>query len=411
MTEQRLDWIRQDYSEFELFKHSLLTDEGRLPYLKSIGAANAHTIPRIGAVSGEADRDINMSGYDYLGLNECAAVHGAAKVAIDRYGVSTAASRLVSGELDIHRELESKLATFLGAEDCIVMVSGHGTNVTTVGHLFGPEHTLVCDQYAHNSIEVGAQLSGATVVKFRHNDASHLESVLQQIDTKHTAVCIEGLYSMDGDLPPLPEILALKERYGFAIYLDEAHSIGTLGATGRGVCEHFGIDPHLIDVRMGTLSKTFASCGGYVVGSSALIEYLKLSSPGFIFSTGLPAPLAAAALAALDELIAHPEYPGQIQSVAQRFSTRLLGKAQSTPIVPLPISPDNAFATGRLCQEAGVRVFPITYPAVSRSATRLRFFLSRLHTDEQLATTVETVHRVLDAVADRSSTPVLHARP
>ncbi|WP_336085685.1 aminotransferase class I/II-fold pyridoxal phosphate-dependent enzyme [Nocardia sp. SSK8] len=383
-----LRWMTEEYDAFLTFKSGLTESDGSFAYLKSLPHGNVHSYRSKGRSV------VNFSTYDYLGLGENEQVRAAAKRAIDTYGVSTSASRMVSGELDIHTELEESLTDFLGTEDTVTFVSGHATNVMTLGYLFGPQDLLLCDQYAHNSIEVGARLSGGEVRKFRHNDVADLERLLLQAEPgRRTVVCVEGLYSMDGDLTPLPEILALKRRFEFVLYVDEAHSIGTVGATGRGVCEHFGVDVREVDVLMGTLSKTMGSCGGFISGSRELVDYLRISGPGFMFSTGLPGPAAGAALEALRLLREHPEYVADVQHKSRLFSTRLLGGAgQQTPIIPLLVRHDwvNDFALH--CQQAGVRVFPISYPAVARNATRVRFFLSRLHTEAQLRDTAELIN-------------------
>ncbi|MFI9504886.1 aminotransferase class I/II-fold pyridoxal phosphate-dependent enzyme [Nocardia sp. NPDC052566] len=396
----KVGWLEREYEGFLQFKSGLEESNGSLAYLKSLPHGNVHHY------WAEERRVVNFSTYDYLGLGENEEVREYAKTCIDRYGVSTSASRLVSGQLDIHHELEEALTAFLGTEETITFVSGHATNVMTLGYLFGPEDLLICDQYAHNSIEIGAKLSGGEVRRFRHNDVGELEAILAEAGTgRRVVVCIEGLYSMDGDLPPLPEILALKRRFGFVLYVDEAHSIGTVGATGRGVTEHFGVDIGEIDVLMGTLSKTMGSCGGFVSGTRELIDYLRFSGPGFIFSTGLPGPAAGAALKALQILRSHPEYVADLQRKSRLFSTKLLGGGtHQTPVIPLLVRHDwvNDFALH--CQQAGVRVFPISYPAVSRSATRVRFFLSRLHTDAHLLEGADVVNSVFDEFsAERSA--------
>ncbi|MEZ6077492.1 MAG: aminotransferase class I/II-fold pyridoxal phosphate-dependent enzyme [Pirellulaceae bacterium] len=215
----------------------------------------------------------------------------------------------MSGEKTIHRELEQGLAEWVGAEAAIVMIGGHSTNETTVGHLVGPGDLILHDALSHNSIVQGAILSGARRRPFPHNDWQALEAVLAETRASYRRilVVIEGVYSMDGDYPDLPRFIEIKNRHKAWLMVDEAHSIGTMGATGRGIGEHFGVDGKDVDIWMGTLSKSFGSCGGYIAGSEALIELLKYTAPGFVFSVGLSPTNTAAAIASLNMLKLHPE--------------------------------------------------------------------------------------------------------
>ena len=252
---------------------------------------------------------INWSSYNYLGLSGDPDVSRAAQDAIERYGTSVSASRVASGEKPLHRELEVELARFLGTEDAIVMVSGHGVFVTTIGHLVGDGDLILHDSLAHDCIMGGAKLSGAKRRPFPHNDPDALEPMLAQLRPhyKRVLIAIEGVYSMDGDIANLPRFIELKKKYGALLLVDEAHSIGVLGETGRGAGEHFNVHRADVDLWMGTLSKSMASCGGYVAGSKALVQYLKYTAPGFIYSVGITPANAAAALEALRQAEAHPE--------------------------------------------------------------------------------------------------------
>ena len=227
---------------------------------------------------------MNFSSYNYLGLNGHPEVSEAAKQAIDRYGTSVSASRLVSGERPPHRELERRLADLHGAEDCVAFVSGHATNVTVIGHLMTKNDLILHDAFVHNSAVQGAQLSGARRLSFPHNDAAAAERLLAENRARHKRVMlvIEGHYSMDGDIPDLPAFSAIARRHGAWLLVDEAHSLGVIGATGRGIAEHFDLPSSAADFWMGTLSKTLSGCGGYIAGRRELIEYLKVSAPGFV---------------------------------------------------------------------------------------------------------------------------------
>ena len=231
---------------------------------------------------------INFSSYNYLGMS------GDPVVAAGRQGGHRPLrhQRLGQpagvGRKTLHRELERAIADFIGAEDAIVFVGGHRTNETTIGHLFGPGDLILHDALAHNSIVQGAILSGARRRPFPHNDWQALDQLLAELrgEYRRVLVAIEGVYSMDGDIPDLPRFIEVKKRHKAFLMVDEAHSIGVLGPHGRGIGEHFDVDPADVDIWMGTLSKAFGSCGGYIAGCKALVEYLKYTAPGFVFSVG-----------------------------------------------------------------------------------------------------------------------------
>jgi len=361
---------------------------------------------------------INFSSYNYLGLNGHPEVSDAAKRAIDRYGTSVSASRVVAGERPIHKELEQTLARLHGVEDCVVMVSGHATNVTTIGHLLGPEDVIFCDALSHNSIVEGAKLSGASRLMFTHNDLDALEDMLLANRSAHrrALIAVEGLYSMDGDIPDLPKLIELKRRYNCWLLVDEAHSIGVLGATGRGIAEHFHIDPNEVEIWMGTLSKTFSGCGGYIAGSKALVEYLKVTAPGFVYSVGLAAPLAAAAIASTEVFLREPERVAKLKENGHLF-VRLAkeagldtGESAGYSVVPVIVgdSVRAAMLTGRL-KDRGFNVLPIIFPAVPEKSARLRFFITSEHSEEQIRQAVEATAEELKAL--REAGPLVVGRP
>ncbi len=252
---------------------------------------------------------VSFSSYNYLGTSGEPRVVAAVKRAVERYGTSVSASRLVSGEKPIHGELEHEFARFIGVDAALAFVGGHSTNETTLGHLLGPGDLILHDALAHNSIVQGAILSGARRRAFPHNDWQALDKLLGEL--RHTyrrvVIAIEGVYSMDGDIANVPRFLEVKRRHKALLYIDEAHSAGILGAHGRGISEHFGFDPREVDIWMGTLSKAFGSCGGYIAGPHALVEYLKYTAPGFLFAAGMTPQNTAAALAALRLIEAEPE--------------------------------------------------------------------------------------------------------
>lgn len=343
---------------------------------------------------------INFSNYNYLGLSGDARVSAAAKEAIDQYGTSVSASRLVSGERPVHELLEKKLAVFIGVDDSIVYVSGHATNVSTIGHLFGPGDVIFYDSLSHDSIQQGIRLSGAKAIPVPHNNYEALDKLMSLHRNKYrrALVVIEGVYSMDGDIPNLPQYIASKKHHHAFLMVDEAHSIGTLGKNGRGICEHFGVNPHDVDILMGTMSKSLSSCGGYIAGSKTLIEYLKYTSPGFVFSVGISPANAAAALKSLEIIEQTPELVTRLHENSALF-LKLAKKAgidtglsNNTPVVPYIIgNSQQALILAQKLQEEGINVRPIVYPAVEDAASRLRFFITATHTHAQIESTVKAL--------------------
>jgi 8-amino-7-oxononanoate synthase len=348
-----------------------------------------------GAVTRIEGREyLNFSSYNYLGLSGHPAINKAAKDAIDRYGTSASASRLVAGERPIQHELEEALADLYGVEDCVVFVSGHATNVSTIGYLFGPKDLVIHDALIHNSVLEGIKLAGSTRRSFPHNDTQALDAILAEIrcQFERVLIVVEGHYSMDGDIPDLPALIDIKRRHGAFLMVDEAHALGVLGATGKGSHEHFDVAGKDVDIWMGTLSKTLAGCGGYIAGERALVEHLKYAAPGFVYSVGIAPPLAAASLAALKIMVKEPERVVRLQENGQAF-LRLAkeagldtGTSQGFAIVP--VITGRSLKAAKLSNklfERGINVQPIVYPAVEEKAARLRFFLSNLHTERQIA--------------------------
>jgi len=355
-------------------------------------------------------RYINFASYDYVGLNQHPAVLEAAKVAIGRYGTSVSASRIVAGERPLHGELEKALAEFYGVESAVAFVSGHATNVSTIDALMTQDDLIVCDELSHNSIIVGARLSRSKMIIFRHNDMEDLERILGEQRAQHNRalIIVEGLYSMDGDVADLPRLVELKEKYGAWLMVDEAHSLGVLGATGRGVAEHFGIAPDKVDIWMGTLSKALAACGGYIAGKRELIEILKFQAPGLVYSVGLSPPLAAAAATALRVLQSEPERVQRGQENSRLFLSLTkeagLDTATSEGHAIISVIVGDMIAACKLADRMlarGFNVLPIIYPAVPLKAARLRFFITSEHTAAQIRLTVRTMQEELANLGNR----------
>lgn len=341
---------------------------------------------------------INYSSYNYLGLCGHPEVNRAAQQAIERYGTSASASRLVAGERPVQRELEQGIAELYGVEDCIVFVSGHATNVSTIGYLFGPRDLVLHDQLIHNSVLEGIKLAGSARRAFAHNDTQALDALLSELrgQFERVLIVVEGHYSMDGDLPDLPALVEIKQRHKAFLMVDEAHSLGVLGRTGRGLHEQCGVAASAVDIWMGTLSKSLAGCGGYIAGERALVEHLKYAAPGFVYSVGISPVLAAASLQALRIMQREPERVALLQARAQDFLRRArqagldTGHSQGFAVVPLLTG--SSFEAVRLSNrlfEQGINVQPIIHPAVEERAARLRFFISATHTEAQIATTID----------------------
>ena len=340
---------------------------------------------------------VNFASYDYLGLNGHPAITEAVIAATRQWGTSVSASRITAGERAFHRQLERALADVYEAEDALVFVSGHATAISTVAALLGPKDLILHDGLIHNCVVVGAQLSGATRRPFPHNDLDALDAMLASTRERFERVMIitEGLFSMDGDGPDLARLVAIKQRWDCWLMVDEAHSIGVLGATGRGIAEQDGVDPRLVDIWLGTLSKTLVSCGGYVAGSRKLIDYLKLAAPGMVYSVGMPAPAAMAALTAIEIMRREPERVARLQANGQLF-LRLaraagLDVGTSAGYAVTPVIIGDSLRTVLLAErllKRGINAFPIVPPGVPEKSARLRFFISSEHTGAEIEAAV-----------------------
>lgn len=343
---------------------------------------------------------INFASYNYLNYSGDPRVNQAALEATQHYGSSVSASRMVSGERPIHQQLEQGIADLYQVDASLVFVSGHATNVTVIGYLMQQGDLILHDEWVHNSAMLGAQLSGAKRIAFKHNDLEHLQILLEQHrhQFKRVLILTEGLFSMDGDYPDLPRLVQLKKQYHAWLMVDEAHSLGILGKTGKGLAEHFQMDASNVDIWMGTLSKTLASCGGYIAGSQALIDILRYLCPGFLYSVGMPAGQVAAALKALELMQQETKRTVQLADNAYQFKLALqqagfdTGQSRGFGLVPL-ITGSSVVAT-RMSAElfnAGINVQPVLYPAVPEKMARLRFFISAAHTSEQLLYTANVL--------------------
>ena len=343
---------------------------------------------------------INFSSYNYQGMSSHPLVAQAAKDAIDRYGTSTSASRLVSGQKDLHIEFERAVARLVGTEDALAMVGGHSTNETVIGHLMGPADLILHDALAHNSIVEGAILSGARRRPFTHNDPQAADKLLEQFrhEYRRVLIVIEGVYSMDGDIADLPKFIEVKKRHRALLMIDEAHSMGVIGPHGRGIGEYYDVDRRDVDIWMGTLSKAFGSCGGYIAGCKQLVEYLKYTTPGFVFAAGIPPSQTAAALTAIRIWEAEPERFARLMENSKLFLTLAqerglnTGLSKGSAVVPVILGNSvHCLQLSKAMLARGVNVMPILHPAVEESAARLRYFITTLHSQQQIRYAIDVM--------------------
>ncbi len=344
---------------------------------------------------------VSFANYDYLGLANHPRIREEAKREIDGIGIGALASRLVGGERTTHRPFEAEIAQFLGMESALTLVSGYLSNVTTIAWLMsGKRDAIFIDELAHNSIVAGADGAPAHVVKFRHNDFDHLDHLLarHREEYRNVLVVVEGVYSMDGDTADLPRLLEIKEKYQVWLLVDEAHSLGVLGETGRGLAEHQGVDPARIDLIVGTMSKTLASCGGYVCGKAQVIDWFRYTLPGFVYSVGLSPVILAAARTALRLMQEETWRIAKLASNAELFRTAAheagfsTGPAIGRGVVPILFSSDveTMWASQHLL-ENGYYVPPVVRIGVPKDGPRLRFFFSANHNEAEIRGVIQTL--------------------
>ncbi len=338
-------------------------------------------------------RFVSFANYDYLGLSNHPAIKASAADALDGVGIGALASRLVGGERASHKYLEEALATFIGVEEVMTLVSGYLTNVTVISHVMGNRGVIFLDELSHNSIISGCKSSASEVVFFRHNDLDHLDQLLTDMrpNYKNALIVSESLFSMDGDIVDLPRLVELKKTHDTWLLLDEAHSIGVLGEEGRGLCEYTGVDPNDIDLIIGTLSKSFASCGGFVCAKSAVINWFRHTLPGFVYSVGLSPVISAAALAALELAqseswrIARLRHNSELFVDLAREAGLDTGPAIGRGVVPILFRDSyETLAASRYLDAHGFYVPPIIQVGVPRDQPRLRFFLSTAHSEADI---------------------------
>lgn len=336
----------------------------------------------------------------YLGLTNHPKVKEAAIDAIQKYGTGCAGSRFLNGTLDLHLELEKRLADFVGKEDAIVYSTGFQVNLGVVSCITGREDYIIWDEFDHASIIEGHRLSFSTKLKFKHNDMDSLEKQLQKCEPdKIKLIVIDGVFSMEGDIANLPAIVELAKKYNASVMVDEAHGIGVLGDHGRGTCNHFGLSDD-VDLIMGTFSKSFASIGGFIASDESVINYLRHHSRSYIFSASNTPAATAATLAALDIMLSEPERITHLWDLTHYAldGFRNMGCEighTSTPIIPLFIrNNDLTFLVVKELFEEGVFVNPVVSPAVAPEDTLIRFSLMATHTKEQLDFALNAIQKI-----------------
>ena len=364
--------------------------------------------PYFREIQSDQDTEVTINGKKvlmfgsnaYLGLTNHPKVKEAAIEAVKKYGTGCAGSRFLNGTLDLHIQLEKRLAEFVGKEDAIVYSTGFQVNLGVVSCLTGREDYILWDELDHASIIEGHRLSFSTKLKYKHNDMESLEKQLQKCEPdKVKLIVTDGVFSMEGDVAKLPALVALAKKYNASVMVDEAHGIGVFGRQGRGTCDHFGVSQD-VDLIMGTFSKSFASIGGFIAADESIINYLRHHSRSYIFSASNTPAATAAANAALDIMLNEPE---RIQHLWDLTHYALDGFRQmgceightSTPIIPLFIRDnDLTFLIVKELFEAGIFVNPVVAPAVASEDTLIRFSLMATHTKEQLDYALETIHKV-----------------
>ena len=364
--------------------------------------------PYFREIESEQDTEVYIKGKkvlmfgsnSYMGLTNHPKVKEAAIEAIKKYGTGCAGSPFLNGTLDIHKELEARLAAFVGKEDAMIYSTGFEVNLGVVSCITGREDYVLLDEQDHASIIEGRRLSFSTAYKYKHNDMASLETQLQKCaPDKVKLIVTDGVFSMEGDVANLPEIVRLAKKYDATVMVDEAHGIGVFGKQGRGTCDHFGVSDD-VDLIMGTFSKSFASLGGFIACDKSITNYLRHHSRSYIVTVSITTASTAAANAALDIMLNEPERQQHLWDLTHYAleGFRSMGCEighTSTPIIPLFIRDNNkTFAITRDLMNEGIFVNPVVSPAVASHDTLIRFSLMATHTKEQVTEALEKIHKV-----------------
>jgi len=333
---------------------------------------------------------VMVGSNNYLGLLDHPKVKKAAQAAIDRYGVATCGSRFLNGTLDIHVELENRLAAFMKKEAALTFSTGFQTNQGIISTLIGKGDAVITDRMDHASIIDACRLSFGDIYKFKHNDMADLERILSSLSLDQgKLIVVDGVFSMEGDVADLPGIIKLAKKYQSRIMVDDAHGLGVMGANGRGTCEHFGVEDK-VDVVMGTFSKSFASLGGFVAANKKVVSYIKHSARALIFSASITPASVATVLATLDIIETEPDRRARLWEITNKMKSSFQAMGyntgpSATPIIPLMIFDDEkAFMLWRSLREHGIFANPVIYPAVPQGQSLIRTSYSATHSDEEL---------------------------
>jgi glycine C-acetyltransferase len=382
----KLNWVSEELKN--------LKDQGLYNSIRTIGSPQGAWL----VVDGR--RVLNFCSNNYLGLADDPRLCAAAKRAIDEFGAGPAAVRSIAGTLTLHRELENRLAKFKGAEATIAFQSGFASNLGTIPALVGKDDVIFSDELNHASIIDGARLSGAKIVRYAHTDANALDDAIKkETGFRRALVVTDGVFSMDGDIAPLPDIVQVAERHDFMLMVDDAHGEGVLGRGGRGIVDHFGMHGR-VDVEIGTLSKAFGVVGGYVAGKKEIVEWLVQRGRPFLFSSATTAADTAACLAAVDILEASTELVDRLWDNARYFKSEMkrtgfdTGKSE-TPITPVMLGEEMlARKFSQSLFENGIFAMAITYPTVPKGKARIRVMISAAHSRDDLNRGIETFGKV-----------------
>jgi 8-amino-7-oxononanoate synthase len=368
---------------------------GYYPYFQVIESESDAT------VSIEGRELIMLGSNNYLGLTTHPHVRERARQALEKYGTSCTGSRLLNGNLDIHVELEERLARFVGKESALVFSTGFGTNLGTISAIVGRHDSAVIDKDDHASIYDGCKLSWGKTIRYDHNDVASLREALDKADLKDggALVVVDGIFSMEGDIAPLPDMLPVLREFGARLMVDDAHASGVLGSHGEGTAAHFGVTDE-VDLIMGTFSKSFASLGGFIAGDELVIDYIRHASRPFIFSAAMAPPSVGACIGALDVMESEPRHRERLWEIVRKMQTgyRELGfdtGTSETPVIPIILGDEMlVFGFWRRLLEEGVFVNPVRPPAVPQGRALLRTSYMATHTDEQLDYVLETFGRI-----------------
>lgn len=384
--------LKQKMANYDLPQK--VQEMGLYPYFRTI-ESEQDTVVKI------KGKDVLMFGSNsYLGLTSHPKLKEASKQAIDKYGSGCAGSRFLNGTLDIHLELEEKLADFVGKESALVFSTGYQVNLGVISSIPGRHDYIIIDEYDHACIIDGSRLSFAKVLKYKHNDMASLEKILSKCEPdKIKLICVDGVFSMEGDLCKLPEIVKLAEKYAANIMVDDAHGLGVMGNHGKGTSDHFGMTDS-VDLIMGTFSKSLASIGGFIAASNDTINYLKHNARSLIFSASIAPANAASVIAAIDIMKSEPERLEKLWDNT-KYAMKLFAEYgfdtghTETPIIPVMIRDDfKTFNLTKMLLDEGVFVNPVVSPAVPSTSSLIRYSLMATHTKEQIETSIEKMYRI-----------------